>query len=247
MCDGLQLSPPRPDFLCTVFGTLSVNWHNLHCARTRAKCLSAWRNTSHPPVMSPAPTPRWIRAQQGLFQQWIWHVTMRTRYQIKQDWILGSYWNLKVVSTALGPQEAVQLVTPRVREAARNGSTCSAPSTGWISCCQSSIWTGCEAKPCQLFGKKQWSTEIQCADASSASRTRNRRAIFIKTNGSVIAIFFGGKSITSKSGRKLGNGSVIRSMGTRRASFRCSCRTQSSCTTPGRRYATTKSRIRWTT
>ena len=43
------------------------------------------------------------------------------------------------------------------------------------------------------------------------------------------------------------NGSDIRSMEARRASTRFTYRTESSSTTLGRRYVTTKSRIRWTT
>ena len=47
--------------------------------------------------------------------------------------------------------------------------------------------------------------------------------------------------------RFFGNGSDIISMETRRARKRCTYRTLSSSTTPGRRYATSKLRIRWTT
>ena len=63
-------------------GPSSVCWANSHCARIRAKCLAVWRYTSHPQVMNPTcsmPTQTWIRAEQGLFQQWIWHMTMKTQ------------------------------------------------------------------------------------------------------------------------------------------------------------------------
>ena len=80
--------------------------------------------------------------------------------------------NAQNVPAVLGPQEA-----------AWNGSTCSPPSTRIISCCHSSIWSGCEAKPCHFFGNQQWCTQLQRADSSSATRTRSRRAIVTKTEG----------------------------------------------------------------
>ena len=61
---------------------------------------------------------------------------------------------------------------------ARNISTCSTPTTRIISCCHSSIWNGCEAKPYQYFDKKPRSTQSQRADASSATGTWSRRAVF---------------------------------------------------------------------
>ena len=61
------------------------------------------------------------------------------------------------------------------------------------------------------FGKKQWSTQIHRADASSASR-RSRCAVFTKTKGIVIEILSGSKSRSWKSVRKHGNESDIKSM-----------------------------------
>ena len=43
--------------------------------------------------------------------------TVFNRYQIEQDWIFGRLQNPQSVFAVLGPQEAVQLVTQRAREA----------------------------------------------------------------------------------------------------------------------------------
>ena len=50
--------------------------------------------------------------------------------------------------------------TRSVERSARNGWTCSAPSTRKISCCNSSIWSGCEAKPCRYYGKEYRGTHL---------------------------------------------------------------------------------------
>ena len=248
-------------------GTSTVSWDNSHCVGTCAKCLAVWHYTLHPQVTSPTcptPTPTWIRAEQGLFQQCIWHMTMTTQILTCPTslcsfpqvhifpWTLQRWprshqqeaatpvrnvhglppipnqtglnpWHLQNPQSAppvLGPQESVQLFTQRAREALhdqRNGSTCSTPSTKRNYCCHSSIWSGCEAKPCQHFRKKQWSTQLQRADASSTTRNKKQMRDFSqKTKGSVIAIFSGSKSSSWKSVRQLDDGSDIRSMETRR-------------------------------
>ena len=122
---------------------------------------------------------------------------------------------------------------------ARNGSTCFASSERRISCCHSSIRSGCEANPCQYFGKEWWNTQLQCADALSANRTWSRVAILPKTKGTVIAILSGSKSRSCKSARNFGNGSDSRSVEARQKSTWLASRTESSCTTLGRRYVIT--------
>ena len=68
-----------------------------------------------------------------------------------------------------------------------------------------------------------------------------------KTEGTVIAIFWRSKSSSWRSARQSANGSNIRSMEAIRASTWPTEKTESSSSTRGRRYATTKSRICWIT
>ena len=73
------------------------------------------------------------------------------------------------VPGVLGPQGAVQLVTQRTREALhdRRETARRAPlhQQGIVFCCHSSVWSGWETKPCQHFGRQQWSAQLQRADA----------------------------------------------------------------------------------
>ena len=82
--------------------------------------------------------------------------------------------------------------TPSTRgseRAARNCSTCYAPSTRRISCCYSSIWSGCEPTPCQYFGTQQWSTHHYNVQMQVRQLEHEADTIFAKTKGTVIAIF----------------------------------------------------------
>ena len=132
--------------------------------------------------------------------------TVFGRYQFRLERILGKYsichMSSKCTCSSWTPRSGSVGHTTSTRSSewsARNISTCSTPSTRLISCCHSSIWNGCEAKPYQYFDKKQWSTQLQRADASSATRTWSRRAVFP-----------GSKSSSWKSARNSGNGSDIR-------------------------------------
>ena len=116
------------------------------------------------------------------------------------------------------------IITQRARRSfersARNGSTCPSSSTRRISRCHSAIRSGCEATYCQCSGKKLCGAR---------------------------GFLTGNKPISAGIQRTLLNESNNRSMEARQTSTLFTYRTQSSCTALGRGYATTKSRIRWTT
>ena len=93
---------------------------------------------------------------------------------------------------------------------------------------------GCEAKSSHALARHN-EAHTKRANTSSTGRARSRCAIFSKTEATVIS-FFQEANQTLEDQRE-----------TRRASIRIMYRTQYSCTTRERRYATTKSRIRWAT
>ena len=78
------------------------------------------------------------------------------------------------------------------------------------SCCHSSVWSGCEGRLCQYFGKSSQSTQLPRADASSAARTRSRRTIVPTTKETVIAILSSGKSSSWQSARSCEGTSEVR-------------------------------------
>ena len=63
----------------------TTNWHLCICEKltllVRQSDVTPNKHRSPPTPASPStlPTMRWIRAEQGLFQQWIWRTTMTTR------------------------------------------------------------------------------------------------------------------------------------------------------------------------
>ena len=133
-------------------------------------------------------------------------ITVFGRYQFRLERILGKYsichMSSKCTCSSWTPRSGSVGHTTSTRRSewsARNSSRCSTPTTRIISCCHSSIWNGCEAKPYQYFDKKLWSTQLQRADASSATGTWSGRAVFP-----------GSKSSSWKSARNFGYGSDSR-------------------------------------
>ena len=123
---------------------------------------------------------------------------------------------------------------------ARNGSTFSTPATGRISCCNSSIWSGCEEKPYQYLARNNeshnYSVQMQVRQLEHEMRD------FSKDKGNCYRDFSQEANQALENQREnLGSGSDNRSMELRRTSTWFTYRTQFSCTK--QQFSTT----RWTT
>ena len=84
VCDGLHLPLLRLDLLCTWL--VHRRWVGMN-SRADELALGAWLCGAAPYIHKlwtcrpcSTPTPTWTRAEHGLFQQWMWHMTMTTHF-----------------------------------------------------------------------------------------------------------------------------------------------------------------------
>ena len=136
--------------------------------------------------------------------------------------------------------------SPAWRQTARRALQ---PSTNRISCCHSSTWSGTEAKTLSTLWQEtmKWNTQLQRADANSASRTRSRCAMFTKKRRICHRDFSRSKSSSWKSARNFVEWTDIIRLETTRATIQITHWTHTLSTTPWGRYATSESIIRLTT
>ena len=253
-------------------------------------------------VISPTPTSqstlrtvRWIRAEQGLVQQWTWRVTMTTQF-LTCPTFRCSDCKYSVAQFCMGDvltrwrrPHAKCSQSPTDTKSDRSESLVITVSRYIPSECTCSSWTSrsvsigyneheklftTSAKRLDVLYSNNNEKFLAATDQYEASARQNFVNTFgkkynealnsnvqmqvrqleheedarcsLRQKGTIIAMFSGNKSSSWISARNFGNGSNIRSMETRRTSTCFTYRTESSCTTLGRRFAS-KSRIRWTT
>ena len=126
--------------------------------------------------------------------------------------------------------------TRSFERSARNGSTCSALSTRKISCCYSSIWSRLRGKTLPILLARNCEAHIYNVQMQGRQLEHEPNARFSQRQGELLSRFSQEANQTLENLRaNLAN------------KYTLMYRNESSCTTFGRRFATTKSGICWTT